>query len=70
MKNQKRDGMKKSKLLKAFADREIIEVSGVRMMISSIEHEDGSGFSFNVTGYPVGLGHWHVKVTVYVRTTK
>lgn len=41
--------MSRDLLLFAFQNRHIITVAGHKGIISSLEHEDGSGFSFNVT---------------------
>lgn len=57
--------MSKYALLIAFAERRPVTVKGIKFaVINKLEHEDGSGRSFNVTGIVNG-----VNKTVYVRTT-
>lgn len=56
--------LKKSELLKAFADRTPITIRTTDFdFLESLEHEDGSGYSFNVKGRVCG-----VRVSTYVRT--
>ena len=44
-----------AQLLAAFAERKPITINGENFsVINKLEHEDGSGHSFNVTGYVGG----------------
>ena len=47
--------LSKAQLLAAFAERKPITINGKNFsVINKLEHEDGSGHSFNVTGYVDG----------------
>ena len=56
--------MTRMEIVTAWLDRTEITLQGVRGIISSLEHEDGSGWSFNVTIQD--LDH-HCTRTLYVR---
>lgn len=58
--------MTKWQLIQAFLNRTPIIIREVHFrVINSIEHEDGSGRSFNVTGIMENVGETE---TVYIRT--
>lgn len=61
------DGPTKEGLIKAFADRQKVKISlenGTRVqsiVINRLEHEDGSGFSFNFTTTSGASGYYDTR---------
>jgi len=58
----------KQKLLNAFINRTPITINGQRWIVNGIEHEDGSTYNFNITGYVI-IRNSTYKKTMFVRTT-
>lgn len=53
--------MDRLSLVIAFANRDVVTIKGITGIISSMQHEDGSGYSFNLV-----IGN----KTVYYRCAK
>lgn len=61
--------MTKWQLFQAFAERKHVQINDTLFsVVESIEHEDGSGHCFNVTGYVMSACVPNRKRTVFVRT--